>query len=56
MYPFFCIFGEAMVVLVVGGTLHPQMSVPASVVCLVPLVRAPALHHLIQHSGCTTHQ
>jgi hypothetical protein len=47
MYPCFCVFGKAMVALVVGGTLHHQTSVPASIVRLVPLVGAPPLHHLI---------
>jgi hypothetical protein len=56
MYPCFYIFGEDMVALVVGGILHHQMSVPASIVRLIPLVGAPTLHHLIQHLGCTTHQ
>jgi hypothetical protein len=36
-----------MATLVVGGTLHHQMSFLASVVRLVPLRRAPPIHHLL---------
>ena len=31
----------------VGGTLHQQTPFPASVVRLIPLSRAPPLHHLL---------
>jgi hypothetical protein len=33
--------------LVVGGTLHHQTPFSVSVVRLIPLVRAPPLHHLL---------
>jgi hypothetical protein len=32
----------------VGGTWHHQTPFSTSVVCLVPLVGAPPLHHLLQ--------
>jgi hypothetical protein len=47
VYPCFYVFGEAAVALLVGGMLHHQMTFLASVVCLVPLIGAPPLHHLI---------
>jgi hypothetical protein len=47
VYPCFCVFGEVVAALVVGGILHHQTTVPASVVHLVPLVGAPSLQYLI---------
>jgi hypothetical protein len=47
VYPGFCVFVEATATLVVGRTLHYQTSFLASVVFLVPLVRAPPLPHLL---------
>jgi hypothetical protein len=47
MYPCFCVFAEVAAASVVGVTLHHQTSFSASVVCLVPLGRAPPLHHLL---------
>jgi hypothetical protein len=41
------LFAESVATLVVGGTLYHQTSFPASVVRLVPLRRAPPIHHLL---------
>jgi hypothetical protein len=43
----FCVFAKVVATLVVGGTLHHQTSFPANIVRLVPLGRAPPLHHLL---------
>jgi hypothetical protein len=39
--------GLGSAALVVGGTLHHHTSFSASVVRLVPLRRAPPIHHLL---------
>jgi hypothetical protein len=47
VYLCFCVFIEFLAALVVGGTLHHQTLLPDSIVCLVPLDRAPPLQHLV---------
>jgi hypothetical protein len=47
VYSCFYVFVKAVAILFVGETLHHQSPFPGSVVSIVPLGRAPPLHHLL---------